>query len=79
MDCYFQIPISKPRRWRDQAVAGIVRPTTKPDADNLAKHLTDVMGQVGFWLDDRQVVELVVRKWYGVEPRWEITLYGEGN
>lgn len=74
VNCHFAIPASKPKAWRQGALQGAIRPTVKPDADNLAKHLKDVMTQVGFWQDDKQVVELVVRKWYSLRDRWDVEL-----
>lgn len=74
VNAHFAIPASKPKSWRQAALNGQIRPTVKPDADNLAKHLKDVMTQMGFWHDDKQVVELVVRKWYSLTARWEIDL-----
>ena len=62
------------KEWLTLAAKGWIRPTGKPDADNLAKHIKDVLGQVGFWGDDKQVCELVVRKWYSARPRWEVRL-----
>lgn len=38
--------------------------TTKPDVDNLAKGLLDVMTKMGFWEDDNQIAELILRKSY---------------
>ena len=74
VNCHFAIPTSKSKRWRQDALCGRIRPTVKPDADNLGKHLKDVMTQVGFWGDDKQVVDLVVRKWYSLRDKWEIEL-----
>lgn len=37
---------------------------TRPDTDNLQKLLKDCMTDVGFWLDDAQVVEETVGKYY---------------
>lgn len=74
LDCHFPVPKSKSKKWKMLAARGIERPAKKPDADNLAKHIKDVLGQVGFWEDDKQVVELVVRKWYSSQPRWEVRL-----
>lgn len=62
------------KEWRTLAAKGWIRPANKPDADNLAKHIKDVLGQVGFWEDDKQVCELVVRKWYLNQPRWVVRL-----
>lgn len=74
VNCHFAIPPSKPRRWREEALRGMIRPTVKPDADNLAKHLKDVMTDLQFWSDDKQVVELVVRKWYSLRDKWDVEL-----
>ncbi|CUW38809.1 conserved protein of unknown function [Magnetospirillum sp. XM-1] len=49
------------------ALANDLRPTTKPDADNVAKLALDALNGVA-WADDVQVVELEVRKLFGSEP-----------
>lgn len=41
---------------------------TKPDTDNLQKMLKDCMTEVGFWLDDAQVVVEHVEKIWSDEP-----------
>jgi Holliday junction resolvase RusA-like endonuclease len=38
--------------------------TGKPDADNLAKAVLDALTNIGAWLDDDQVCELVIRKYW---------------
>lgn len=73
IDAYLPIPQSKPKRWRQEAEHGLIRPTTKPDADNLAKQIKDIMEEV-FYTNDKLIVDLTVRKWYGLNPRWVITL-----
>lgn len=49
--------------------------TTKPDCDNYVKELKDVMTDLGFWVDDAQVVDLHVVKYYAEKAtifiRWE--------
>lgn len=42
--------------------------TTKPDTDNLEKLLKDVMTELGFWLDDAQVVIEHTEKLWSDEP-----------
>lgn len=74
VDCFLPIPKSRPRAWRQDASTGAVRPITNPDADNLAKHIKDVMTQLRFYEDDRQVVDLRIAKWYSDRPRWVVTL-----
>ena len=41
---------------------------TKPDTDNLEKMLKDCMTEVGFWIDDAQVVLEHVEKVWSDEP-----------
>lgn len=60
------VPISKPKRWREQALAGVIRPTKKPDADNFAKMLDAC--NVIVWVDDSQIVDLHVTKIYHEAP-----------
>ena len=71
---FLPIPKSKPKKWLSKALQGNIRPTSKPDCDNLAKQLLDVMNGV-FFVDDRQIVSLVIEKHYAEVPRWEVELY----
>ncbi|WP_107839518.1 RusA family crossover junction endodeoxyribonuclease [Metasolibacillus meyeri] len=50
---------------------GELRPVTKPDIENLLKGIMDGMTGI-IYRDDAQIVELVARKWYSMEPRAEI-------
>ena len=38
--------------------------TSKPDVDNYSKAFIDQMTKCGFWLDDSQIVELDLHKFY---------------
>ena len=53
------------------ANAGRIRPTTKPDIDNVVKGLKDALKGL-IWVDDAQVVRLEAEKWYSDRPRAEI-------
>ena len=55
------IPKSWSKRKQEAALAGTERPTTKPDADNVAKAISDACNGI-VWVDDAQVVELHVSK-----------------
>lgn len=74
---FLPVPESRPKRWKSEALAGKVRPTTTPDLDNLLKQLKDCMKDV-FWGDDKQVVGYLpgTGKYYGNPPRWEIEIIG---
>ena len=60
------IPASWPRRDREAALAGTKFHMTTPDSDNLAKSIDALNGIV--WLDDDQIVCLMVLKEYGADP-----------
>lgn len=66
----FPVPQSWPKNKQTRAIAGIIRPTTRPDWENIAKVLDAFNGVV--WLDDAQVVQGSVRKVYSVEPRLRV-------
>jgi len=73
IDCYLRVPTGFSKKKALAALSGELRPTTKPDVDNLAKKMKDRMNRI-FYLDDKQVVTLLVRKFYGDPPRWEVEL-----
>jgi Holliday junction resolvase RusA-like endonuclease len=70
VNAHMEIPKSKSKRWRSEALGGMQRPTTKPDADNVAK-LLDSLNKI-VWVDDAQIVALHVFKHYADRPRLEI-------
>lgn len=69
---YMQMPqaIARHKVKGPGAEAGVIRPLTKPDADNFAKVIDALNGIV--WRDDAQVVELTVEKFYSSRPRLEL-------
>lgn len=67
VEAYMPIAVSKPKKWRAAALSGQIRPTKKPDADNIGKML-DALNLIA-WADDAQIVDLRVTKWYGARPR----------
>lgn len=73
IDVYRKIPKSFSKKKHQQAVDGVLRPTTKPDIDNLVKGIKDGLSKV-LWHDDSQVTELVARKLYSDNPRAEVTI-----
>ncbi len=65
------IPKSKSKVWKALALSGGIRPTGKPDCDNLAKLALDSLNGV-FFEDDAQVVELRCSKIYGEIIRTDV-------
>jgi len=68
---YFSIPVSKPAKWKEQAKLGLIRPTKKPDIDNIVKGVADALNKV-VYVDDTQIVVLTAAKYYSDRPRIEI-------
>lgn len=67
---FMPVPASWSRKKRDSALAGILRPTVKPDWDNLGK-MTDALKGI-VWADDTQVVDGRVIKLYDERPRLRV-------
>lgn len=55
------------------AEKGIIRPTTKPDVDNLEKTYFDALNGL-IWDDDGQIIDVRTRKYYSVHPRVELKI-----
>lgn len=51
----------------------MIRPTKKPDWDNIGKIVTDALNGVAYH-DDAQIVDAQVRKFYSKDPRVEIII-----
>lgn len=67
------IPSSKSKKWKLAAANGVEKPTKKPDADNIAKTITDALSGV-IYKDDKQIVSLTVIKRYAEEPGVKVTV-----
>jgi Holliday junction resolvase RusA-like endonuclease len=68
------IPKSFSKKKREKALAGIVRPTTKPDLKNYIAGVEDALEKVIFENDSQIVSYGESGKWYGDPPRIEITI-----
>lgn len=67
---FMGVPGSWSIRKRDQALAGAIRPTVKPDWDNTGG-MTDALNKI-VWSDDAQVVDGRVLKFYDERPRLRV-------
>lgn len=61
------VPKSWPKKKQAAALAGAVRPTSPPDADNYAKSAIDALNSVVID-DDAQIVRLTVEKVFSANP-----------
>ena len=72
---YMPIPTSWSRAKKELAERGMIRPSLRPDIDNLIKLVLDGLNGVAY-LDDTQVVEIYASKAYSKEPRTEVVIEG---
>lgn len=68
IDACYSIPASASQKKKAQMRYGILRPTKKPDADNVLKIVADALNKIAY-PDDAQIVEAIIRKVYADEPR----------
>jgi len=71
--CYFTIPNSAGKKKILGIESGLIRPTKRPDTDNLAKICLDALNGLAY-KDDSWIVDLYVSKYYSRTPRVEITI-----
>lgn len=64
---HYGLPKSVSKVKREAMLKGIIRPTKKPDADNVGKVICDALNHIAY-RDDTQIVHLAVSKWYDDEP-----------
>ena len=67
------IPASWSKAKREAALLGTLRPTGRPDLDNMVKAITDGLNGVAYH-DDAQIVEATVAKFYSLDPRVDVVL-----
>jgi Holliday junction resolvase RusA-like endonuclease len=70
---YVPIPKGWSKRKRTLALAGEIRPTVRPDIDNYLKSACDALNSV-VWIDDKQVIDGRVEKFYSERPRLRIVV-----
>lgn len=70
---YYSVPKSGKKKEKAQKLANVIRPTKKPDMDNVVKMVADALNQVAY-KDDTQIVDCQVRKFYSEHPRIEVII-----
>ena len=70
---YYTIPASAGKKKRQAMLAKKIRPTKKPDFDNIGKVICDSLNGIAY-RDDAQVVDGMVRKFYAEHPRVVVTI-----
>jgi len=73
VDAFYSIPASAPQKKQNAMEIGEIRPVKKPDADNILKVVCDALNNIAY-KDDSQIVEALVCKKYGRQPRVEVSI-----
>lgn len=70
---FYPIPKSTSKKQRSRMVNGIIRPTKKPDTDNILKIVADALNGIAY-KDDSQIVTSHIEKWYSDEPHIDVNI-----
>ncbi|MBA7707098.1 hypothetical protein ES703_115963 [subsurface metagenome] len=72
---WVMIPKSTSKKKQKLMEERIIRPTKKPDFDNIIKAIADALEGLAY-KNDNQIVTCIIHKYYSVRPRLEIEIYG---
>ena len=70
---YYEIPKSTSKKRRKDMLEHRIRPTKKPDWDNIGKIICDSLNAVAYH-DDAAVVDAHVRKFYAETPKVDVMI-----
>lgn len=74
---WYPIPKNTSKVKTQKMLTDLIRPTKKPDVDNISKVILDGISKIqayGLWKDDSQVVEEHIYKFYSEQPRVEVMI-----
>lgn len=74
IDAFFKIPKSTSKKKKMMMLSNDIRPTKKPDMDNIIKIVADALNGIAYY-DDKQIIECTIRKYYSNEPRIKVSIY----
>lgn len=75
---FYSIAQSKSKKMKEAMRNYEIRPTKKPDADNVIKVIADSLNQVAY-RDDAQIVDTMFRKFFSDKPRIEVSIRISGG
>lgn len=74
LDAYIVPPKSWSKRRTEEAMVGMVHPTSKPDTSNILKLVEDALNGI-VYVDDSQIVSVEAAKHYAEKPAIELRFY----
>lgn len=78
IEAYFSIPKSTSKKKAAQMLDKHIRPTKKPDADNIIKIIADSLNDIAYY-DDSQIVSCKCDKYYGSQPCVIVSICGAND
>jgi len=75
LTAWLMIPKATSKRKEKLMIDRVIRPTKKPDFDNIIKTVCDALEKLAY-KNDNQIVTAIIHKFYSVSPRLEIEIYG---
>lgn len=75
---FYSIAQSKSKKMKEAMRSHEIRPTKKPDADNVIKVVADSLNQVAY-RDDAQIVDTMFKKFFSDRPRIEVRIRSVGG
>lgn len=76
VEAFYSVPKSASRKKRIEMLGSKIRPTKKPDADNILKIIADSLNGIAYH-DDAQIVSCELHKYYGEIPQVNVTIRSE--
>ena len=73
IDAYFTINKTVSQKKKEQMISQQIRPTKRPDLDNVAKAVLDALNGLAY-NDDSQIVSLTINKYWAEVPRVTIRI-----
>ena len=70
---YYSIPKSASKKKKALMLEGAIRPSKKPDIDNVVKVIADSLNNIAY-KDDVQIVDAMLRKFYSDTPRVDVVI-----
>ena len=70
---YYKIPKSASKKKRIAMLCEEIRPTKKPDGDNILKTVADALNSVCY-KDDKNIVKMSIEKFYSDMPRIDVVV-----
>lgn len=67
VNAYYAIPKSASKAKKQAMLNGKIKPTKKPDVDNVLKVIADSLNQIAY-RDDAQIVRAIINKRYALTP-----------